>query len=74
MCKFIKLHRRIPDFETRYISNRIGCVREQKGFKDYAGEEVYFNVSRIDYFTDYSVNNIDVFETAEEILKELEND
>ena len=71
MSDFIKLHKRIPNFEVQYISNRIGCIREQKGFKDYAGEEIYFNVSRIEYFTDYSVNNIDVFENSEEILKEL---
>ena len=72
MSDFIKLHKRIPNFEVKYISNRIGCIREQKGFKDYAGEEIYFNVSRIEYFTDYNVNNIDVFENSEEILKELE--
>lgn len=72
MTNFIKLHKRIPNFEEVFISNRIGWTRHQKGFKDYAGEEIYFNVSRIESFTDYNVNNVDVFETSEEILKELE--
>lgn len=72
MSKFIKLHLREPKYEIKYLGSRIGYTRHQIGWHDVKGDEVYFSVDKIETFTDYKVNDIDVCETADEILKELE--
>lgn len=72
MSWFIKLHLREPKYEINYLGSRRGYVRHQTGWhSDVEGNEIYFNVDKIETFSDYRVNDIDVCETADEILKEL---
>lgn len=73
MTKFIRLHLRRPRMKDEYRGNRYGVVRYQYGWYDDKIDEVFFNVDKIETFSDYKVNDIDVCETANEIIKELDN-
>lgn len=70
MTKFIKLHRRKPKYEmlpllgSSYMSYQIDWCDEE-------GPEFFFNINKIESFSDHRVNDINVYETADEILKEL---
>lgn len=63
---FIKLHLKRPHMEVIPLGD--GFTTCQNGWDSV---EVYFNVDKIETFTDFKVNDIDVCETADEILKEL---
>lgn len=72
MSWFIKLHLRRPRMKEEYRGDRYGVVRYQDGWYDDKIEEVYFNVDKIETFSDHKINDIDVCETADEILKALD--
>jgi len=72
MTKFIRLHLRKPRMKDEYRGSRFGVISYQDGWYDDKIEEVFFNIDRIESFSDHKVNDIDVCETAGEILKELE--
>lgn len=74
MTWFIKLHLRRPRMKDKYKGQRFGVIRYQDGWYDDKIEEVFFNVDNIKSFSDHKVNDVDVCETADEILKELEHD
>lgn len=73
MTKFIKLHLRRPRMKQEYKGSRFGVVMYQDGWFRDKIEEIYFNVDNIKSFSDYKVNDIDVCETVDEILMEIEN-
>lgn len=71
MTKFIKLYLRKPRIKQEYRGRRFGVIEYQDGWYDDKRDEVYFNVDNIESFSDYKVNDIDVCETSDEILQEL---
>ena len=69
MTKFIRLHLRIPIIEEIPLGNSYTTF--QNGWDS---KEVFFNINKIESFSDHKVNDIDVCETANEIIKELDNE
>lgn len=69
MTKFIKLHRRKPEYRTIPIGKSYKSF--QIDWYDDEGPEFFFNTNKIITFSNFKVNDIDVCETADEILQEL---